>query len=259
QYGPSNVLMGIQEAARAAGYFLTVMTLDGYSEPSVDEALRGLLNHGVEGVIAITPHVSALEVVEHARANIPLVTVGGGSSEQNDISLNQESGSQQVVEHLVALGHQRIAHLAGPLDWVDARRRINGWRSALERHGLMPGELYDGDWSAQSGYRVGRTINLEEGPSAVFVANDQMALGFMKAIRERGFEIPRDISVIGFDDVPGAQFWEPSLTTVRQEFREVGGSCIRLLISMAAGQPIVNESSSPRLIVRSSTGSYRST
>ena len=256
QYGPSSVLMGIQDAAQAEGYFLTVVTLRDYSESAVDIALRGLLNHGVEGVIAITPHVSALEVVAKAKGSIPLVTVGGGSGKQNDVALDQESGSRQAVGHLVGLGHLRIAHLAGPLDWVDARRRVDGWRTAMDQHGLQPGELLEGDWSAESGYRVGRTLEPENGPSAVIAGNDQMALGLMKALRERGLDVPRDISIIGFDDVPGAEFWEPSLTTIRQELGEVGGSSIRLLISTAAGHPVDGILPAPRLILRSSTARH---
>lgn len=252
QYGPSSVLMGVQDAARSAGYFLTVVTLKDYSVTTVDEALSGLLNHGVEGVIAITPHVSALEVLSTVQAGIPMLTVGGGHHRAGDIALDQESAAVAAVDHLVALGHERIAHLAGPLDWVDAQRRLEGWRRALRGHSLPEGPLYHGDWSARSGYETGRTIDVVDGPSAVFVSNDQMALGLLKALRERGCDVPRDISVIGFDDVPEAEFYEPSLTTLRQEFHDLGRLCIEELIGHeSAGTS--RAAARPELVVRAST------
>jgi DNA-binding LacI/PurR family transcriptional regulator len=253
QYGPSSVLMGIQDAARGAGYFLTVVTLKDYSERAVNEALTDLLNHGVEGVIAITPHVSALEVLAEVQGSTPMVTVGGGHGLGRDVALDQEGGAIAAVEHLVELGHTRIAHLAGPLDWVDAQRRLDGWRSALGKHHLGEGPVYQGDWSARSGYEAGRAVDLDDGPTAVFASNDQMALGLVKALRERGCRIPRDISVIGFDDVPEAEFYEPSLTTVRQEFQDLGRSCIEALIDRSGELAVEGDSFRPRLVVRSST------
>lgn len=256
QYGPSSVLMGIQDAARSAGYFLTVVALKEYSEQAVDEALGDLLNHGVEGVIAITPHVSALEAIGRVRGGIPMVTVGGGDHRGGDIALDQETAAVQAVEHLVGLGHRRIAHLAGPLSWVDARRRLDGWRSALQAGGLAEGPVYQGDWSARSGYGIGRSLDLTGGPTAIFVGNDQMALGLLKALRERGCDVPRDISVIGFDDVPEAEYYEPSLTTLRQEFQELGRLCIDELIGQQRPAP-GGRAPSPKLIVRSSTARAR--
>ncbi|MCU1632922.1 MAG: hypothetical protein JWM61_1574 [Micrococcaceae bacterium] len=256
QYGPSSVLMGIQDAARRAGYFLTVVTLKDYSVPTIDEALSDLLNHGVEGVIAITPHVSALEVLATVQTGIPMLTVGGGHHRVGDIALDQESAAADAVDHLVALGHERIAHLAGPLDWVDAQRRLEGWRSALKDHQLAEGPVYQGDWSARSGYEAGRAIDVSGGPTAIFVSNDQMALGLLKALKERGCRVPADISVIGFDDVPEAEYYEPSLTTLRQEFHDLGRLCIEELIGLEPASSAA-DASSPRLVVRSSTARAR--
>lgn len=255
QYGPSSVLMGVQDAARRAGYFLTVVTLKDYSAPTVDEALRDLLDHGVEGVIALTPHVSALEVLATMQSGIPMLTVGGGGHRGGDVALDQESAAASAVEHLVALGHRRIAHLAGPADWVDAQRRLAGWRSALARHGLAEGPLLHGDWSARSGYDAGLGVELGRLPTAFFVGNDQMALGLLKALRQRGCEVPRQVSVIGFDDVPEAEYYEPSLTTLRQEFHDLGRRCIDELLGVQALG--AGGSLQPRLIVRSSTGPVR--
>jgi DNA-binding LacI/PurR family transcriptional regulator len=253
QYGPSNVLMGIQDAARTAGYFLTVVTLKDYSEATVNEGLHGLLNHGVEGIIAITPHVSALKTLATIRTNVPLVTAGGGHSLAGDVSLDQERGAMDAVHHLIDLGHRRIAYLAGPFDWVDSQRRLNGWRTGLRERGLQEGGLYEGDWSARSGYNIGMSLDLEDGPTAVCVGNDEMALGLLKAMRERGCNVPRDMSITGFDDAPGAAFFEPSLTTVRQEFQEMGRLCIETLIGSHPEQPDAATITTPQLVIRAST------
>lgn len=252
QYGPSSVLMGIQDAARSAGYFLTVVTLKDYSKAAVDEGLSGLLNHGVEAVVAVTPHVSALEVLAKVQTSIPMVMVGGGGGIDGDVSLDQEGGAARAVEHLVELGHRRIAHLAGPLDWVDAQRRVDGWRRVLRAHRLGDGALYQGDWSARSGYDAGMRLDVSDGTTAVFAGNDQMALGLLKALRERGCSVPRDVSVVGFDDVPEAEFYEPSLTTVRQEFHDLGRSCIDALMDRGARSPA--DAGPLRLVIRGSTG-----
>ncbi|WDF33277.1 LacI family DNA-binding transcriptional regulator [Arthrobacter agilis] len=253
QYGPSSVLMGIHDAAREAGYFLTVVTLSDYSTPTVDEALSGLLNRGVEGIIAITPHVSALEALERVETSIPLVTVGGGRQSVSDISLNQEGAAAHAVLELIGLGHQVIAHLSGPSDWVDARRRADGWRRALQERGLPAEHLLEGDWSARSGYQAGLRLDIPAGITAVFASNDQMALGLMKALKDRGYDIPMNISVIGFDDVPEAEFYEPPLTTVRQEFHDLGRSCIDALISHPSRPESARYALLPQLITRSST------
>ncbi len=146
-------------------------------------------------------------------------------------------------------------HVAGPRDFLEAQLREDGWRSTLDAAGAQVPPMLVGDWSARSGYRVGLQLadNLEV--TAIFVANDQMALGVLRALHERGRDIPREVSVVGFDDIPEAQYFTPPLTTVRQDFGEVGRSSLRMLLELMhrSGYPPQRVTIAPELVVRRST------
>ena len=145
-------------------------------------------------------------------------------------------------------------HVAGPDDWVDARGRARGWRKALRRAGAeVPAPLV-GDWSARSGYEAGQRLAENPDVSAVFVANDHMALGVLRALTEAGRRVPHDVSVIGFDDVPEAPYFPPGLTTVRQDFEVVGTQAVTLLLRRMAGEPTAARTIlPPQLVIRAST------
>ncbi|MEO7744658.1 MAG: substrate-binding domain-containing protein, partial [Actinomycetota bacterium] len=164
-------------------------------------------------------------------------------------------------------GHESVAHLAGPGDWLESRARARGWRRALRRSGHR-GErrtavvLGEGDWSARSGYEIGRSMLRGPHPTAIFAANDQMALGLLRAVDEAGLRAPQDISVVGFDDVPEAAFFTPPLTTVHQDFFELGRRAMDLIARALDGDAAARTTSvAPVLVVRASTGppSSRST
>ena len=254
QFGPSKMLVGIQAAAREAGYTVNIVALKDYSVETVHEAVDSLLHHGVEALAAIAPHTSALQALTRISTGVPLATVGGTTGAGASVAADQEQGTEAAVRHLVSLGHRRIAHLAGPLDWTDASRRRESWERALRAAGLEPAQVLNGDWSAGSGYQAGLDFDLASGTTAVFASNDQMALGFMKALRERGCVVPADFSVVGFDDVPEAAFYEPSLTTVRQDFETVGRSCVQHLLGQLSSNgrafPLLVPST---LVLRAST------
>jgi DNA-binding LacI/PurR family transcriptional regulator len=163
--------------------------------------------------------------------------------------------------NLLDLGHTSIAHIAGPSDWYEARVREQGWRETLQAAGIDASETTPaGDWSPRSGYEQGKRL-LERGVdfTAVFVANDQMALGMMRALYEAGIEVPRDMSIVGFDDTPESLYYSPSLTTIRQEFLQVGSRSVALLLRRMRGETdgpskVVVE---PDLVVRASTAPPR--
>ncbi|HEY3187522.1 MAG TPA: substrate-binding domain-containing protein, partial [Solirubrobacteraceae bacterium] len=157
------------------------------------------------------------------------------------------------------LGHRTVWHIAGPRDFVEAQQRVDGWRSTLEAAGAELPPILVGDWSPRSGYRVGQQLAEDAEVTAIFVANDQMALGVLRALHERGREIPREVSVVGFDDIPEAQYFTPPLTTVRQDFGEVGRSSLRMLLALmqSSGQPPQRVTIAPELVVRRSTGPPR--
>jgi DNA-binding LacI/PurR family transcriptional regulator len=163
--------------------------------------------------------------------------------------VDQAGGAAAVVEPLVGLGHRRVAHVAGPADWLEAQARLEGWRSACRAAGLRHPRPLRGDWSPRSGYRAGRHLleDLDD-VTAVFASNDQMALGLMRAFAEAGVRVPDDVSIAGFDDIPEAEYLHPPLTTVRQDFAAVGRRCVDLL-TRSIEQPERRSATAERVVV----------
>jgi DNA-binding LacI/PurR family transcriptional regulator len=175
------------------------------------------------------------------------------------VTVDQVAGAATATRHLLELGHRTVWHVAGPSDWLEARQRIDGWTAALEEAGADPPPLLSGDWSARSGYELGKRLATVRDVTAIFAANDQMALGILRALYEAGREVPRDLSIVGFDDIPEAQFFTPPLTTVHQDFNEVGRQSLMLLLD-EIGAPTRSSSRvvvPPGLKVRESTAPPR--
>ncbi|WP_410621102.1 LacI family DNA-binding transcriptional regulator [Amycolatopsis sp. cmx-8-4] len=255
-YGPASTLYGIENAAREAGYGVAICSVSRPGRSSIGDAVENLRRQAVEGIVVIAPHVTAARALAAAPADIPVVAVGGGEGAPVPvISVDQYDGARRATEHLLALGHTTVWHLAGPEDWLEARDRERGWRDTLERHDLRVPEVVRGDWSPRSGYDAGRALAGVRGLGAVFSANDQMALGLLRAFTEAGLRVPADVQVAGFDDVPEAAYFSPPLTTVRQDFIEVGRRTFGLLETRMAGGEIGARHLVPaELIVRESTG-----
>ena len=146
------------------------------------------------------------------------------------VAVDQVEGAQMATSHLLELGHRTVWHISGPVDWLEAQDRMRGWRSTLEAAGAPAPPVLHGDWSARAGHELGRDLAANPDVTAVFVANDQMALGLLRALHEAGRRIPGDISVVGFDDIPEAEYFTPPLTTVRQNFNEMGRRSLLLLL-----------------------------
>jgi DNA-binding LacI/PurR family transcriptional regulator len=255
QYGPSHTLLGLQQAARDAGYFVSVAGLRDVTPESIKDAVAHFMDQGVDGIVVTVPHPGTFDVLKDITTQVPLVAVGAAGDEQlTGAAVDQQEGARLVVEHLVNLGHRKIGHLSGPAGWIDAAARIEGWRDALAAAGLDPAPLIEGDWTAECGYRQGLAIAAERSITALFVANDQMALGVLRAFHEAGVRVPEDISVVGFDDQPEAAYFIPPLTTVAQDFEELGQRCISLLLDrLETGQPGAPVTVRPRLVVRNTT------
>lgn len=256
QYGPTSTLRGLEEAARARGYHVSVTTVADDPEFSVDAALGQLMLQGIDGLCVIAPRASALAAVRGIADRCPtLVITAEADAELLTSAVDQYGGAVAAVEHLIALGHREIRHLAGPPDWLDAAARDRGWRDALTRAGLPVHEPVPGDWSSDAGYRAGTDPAALAGATAVFAANDQMALGLVHGLVERGIRVPDDVSVIGFDDVPDAHHFLPPLTTVRQDFRALGADSLAALLDAlgndaeTSGHRVI----AAQLVVRAST------
>jgi DNA-binding LacI/PurR family transcriptional regulator len=230
-------------------------SLSEVTAAGIHDALEHFLLQSVDGIVVIVPHETMLESLHTIALSVPLVAVGFGADEHLTVAaVNQRVGAALAVQHLVNLGHTSIAHVSGPQDWIDAAARTEGWRRALHQSGLPAGVLIQGDWSAESGYRAGLELAAAGNVTAMFAANDQMALGALRAFSEAGLRVPEDISVVGFDDQPEAAYFVPPLTTVNQGFKELGARCIRMLLSdMAHGPSGAASVLNPKLVVRGST------
>ena len=259
-FGPTSTLIAIEEAARDSGLFVSVATVRHWDDEEVRTALDHFMDQGVDGAVVIAPQDDAREAVRAYDPRIPVVMVGSHdvpAGRVHAVAVDQYAGARAAVRHLLDLGHRDVVHLAGPQSWIDARERRLGWFDELSSSGIVPRGPIDGDWSAETGYRVG--LGLADGllPSAVFAANDQLALGLLHAFAERGVRVPDDVSVVGFDDVDGSAHFVPPLTTVRQDFGALGRRCLGVLRAALADQEAGAEAIPPRLVVRSSTGGPR--
>ncbi|GAC1450854.1 MAG: LacI family DNA-binding transcriptional regulator [Pseudarthrobacter sp.] len=255
QYGPARTLLGLEQAARAAGYFVSIATLREITVDSVSDALEHFRDQGVDGIIVIVPHPGILEALDALQPGVPVVAATSDSRRHSPgAAVDQRMGARMAVQHLIDLGHTRIGHVSGPMEWFDAAERVEGWREALADAGLAPGLLLHGDWSADSGYVAGSSLGPTPEVTAMFVANDQMALGLLRALHEQQLVIPRDVSVVGYDDQPEAGHFYPPLTTVRQDFEELGRQCISaLLTSLEEGVEGGKRLVEPKLVLRATT------
>jgi DNA-binding LacI/PurR family transcriptional regulator len=259
-HGPASTLFGIEEAASLADYSVTVASLRSYDRASLQQAVDRLMDQGVDGVIVIAPLVSAGEAPMELPRGIPVVAVDGDPEVPGSVvRIDQVGGARAATDHLLAAGHEVVWHLAGPDDWPAARRRIEGWRTALAESGAEVPPLLTGDWSARSGYQAGRLLARVHELTAVFAGNDQMALGLLRALSERGRRVPEDVSIVGFDDIPEAAFFTPPLTTVRQDFDEVGRRSLRALLGQIYDGPAACQHTviDTELIIRDSSAPPR--
>ena len=256
-YGSATTLSGIQEAARAAGYSVSLVMLPDLTPDGVRTALEELRSQYVDGAIAVVPEDASQDAVRAVDAAFPCVLAPGlDGAGIADAYWAEVTAAREATHHLLDLGHATVHHVAGPRDWAESRARSTGWRTALvERVRVVPRPVR-GDWSAQSGYLALGGLPLEE-VSALFVANDHMAVGVLRALADVGRSVPDDVSVVGFDDIPEARFLFPPLTTVSQDFAEIGRRCVRVLLGRLGERVAETGPVSPALVVRSSTAGPR--
>lgn len=255
-FGPQRAMIAIEEAAREAGYFVSMATVKRPSGRAMRELLGRLLAQGVDGFVVIAPQQEVLEALKTFNSPVPVVAVGAEDqvpSSMQAVSLDQLEGARLAVRHLAGLGHKEIAHISGPLDWTDARARLEGWKVECAELGINPVPLIQGDWSSERGYEIGTELVRAGAPTAVFAANDMIALGVIRAFTEAGLRVPEDVSVVGVDDVPGANNFLPPLTTVHHKYATLGATTIESLLRVIGGGDPQNSVISPELVVRSST------
>lgn len=255
-YGPATSIQAIEMAAREAGYRLSITNISSSDYASIKSGLDYLMSQSVEALVVIAPQVRVFEAIADLQVAVPYVTLEStGTNTRHSLWVDQVSGARLATRHLIELGHEEIMHISGPQDWIEAEARMQGFLRELDDADLRTRAPILGDWTASFGYYAGLELLRYRDFTAVFCGNDQMALGFLHACRESGLDVPGDISVVGFDDIPEAAHFAPPLTTVRQNFAEIGRRSIELLLGELQGDTdLSHEPVRPELIVRRSTG-----
>lgn len=258
-HGPGGMTQGFNTAARAEGWDVAIAAIDEADRADVRGAADRLLAQDVRAVVVIAPGPGVGAALAELAARVPVVTsVDGVVPGAIAVSVDDVAGAEAAVEHLAALGHREVLHVAGPADWTEAQQRITGWRAASERIGLRTPEVLAGDWTSASGYRIGTAIAAAGAPTAIFSANDQTALGLLAAFRDAGVSVPGDVSVVGFDDIPEAAYFPPPLTTLRQDFPALGRALMARVDDLLADRTVAtSERLPPTLVIRASTAAPR--
>ncbi|MES2162779.1 MAG: LacI family DNA-binding transcriptional regulator [Pseudomonadota bacterium] len=257
----SEMIRGIDGAARRRGLHLMVSSLHGDADEAA-LAIRAMRGR-VDGLLVMSPHVDAAFLSDNLPEDLPIVLMNtaAGGTQYPSISVDNYSGAHAMVAHLAARGYRRIAFLAGPPGNFEAQERLRGYRAALAA--LAPGvaeHVYEGDFSEQSGQAVGQVLlemDAKLRPDALFAANDMMAIGALLALKQGGLQLPRDMALAGFDDIPIARYVSPALTTVRVPIADLGVQALESLVAKI-GQPgsvsATAQTLGAELVARASTG-----
>lgn len=255
--GNMRTLEAIADRAAEEDYAITLIPVAAPTQAGVRGALSRLHELAVDGIIVIME----VHLMDSATVSLPprvhaVVVDSNAGEDYSVIDTDQSAGARMAVEHLLDLGHKTVWHVAGPEESFASEGRVNAWRTTIEGRDCAVPPLLRGDWSADSGYVAGLRLAAEPSCTAVFTANDQMALGVLRAFHEKGISVPADMSLVGFDDIPDSTSFSPPLTTVHQDFAELGRRCVDKVLkqirdnSTEPGRELVPT----RLVVRESTG-----
>jgi DNA-binding LacI/PurR family transcriptional regulator len=255
------IVRGTQERCESAGY--TVLLGDASVHTASEDLLvKRLLERRVDGLVVASSRTTDAYAEQLGSAGIPVVCINGPRGQfPHAVQIDDRQGARLAIEHLARLGHVRIAHITGPVGVPTRQERLAGYRAALREIGLA----YDGALVVagvttveESRAAANRLLALADPPTAIFAYNDRWAMGCYQAIRERGLQVGRDVSVVGFDDIVMTEWVEPAMTTVAQPRNEMGRTAIDILLAVLAGESapelVVVQ---PRLVVRASTGPRR--
>ena len=254
---------GIQDGLRHAGYSISI-AYSNRDQAIATDAIHSFYSHQVDGIIILNSWLHTFNDPILALQDRPFVFVNRvfGNRIQNCVGPGDRQGARLATEHLVELGHRRIGYINGMEDWIEAQNRLSGYRDVLTEHGLAVDEtlIRHGDWGVDSGYEAARELlALEERPTAIFAANDMMAMGTIYAIQKAGLDVPTDIAVVGYDDRDFAAWIRPALTTVRMPSYEMGQAAARLLLQQINKEELEDATQiTGQLIVRESCGANAS-
>ncbi|PZQ90700.1 MAG: LacI family transcriptional regulator [Leifsonia xyli] len=252
-YGPASIMTSIEAAARANGYWVSIANIDPSLDGSISDALDQLRAQAVEAIVVVAPQKRVFEALATLPFDVPYVTLQATGDDGHALFFDQYAGARLATRHLLELGHRAIYHLTGPQNWIEADARMQGFLDEMNAWDAPTTAPILGDWTADFGYFAGQELLRVRDFTAVFASNDQMALGLLHAFRDGGVEVPGEVSVIGFDDIPEAAHFWPPLTTVRQDFAELGQRAVAFLL----GELDADLTIPPQLVVRSSTAAPR--
>lgn len=254
-YGPAGMLNSMEREARRAGYFALSVAIESNAPDTWADGIEHLGRLGIEGLVCIALTPAMLRLAVESLPGIPVIAVDTVAHPGvKVIGIDNRGGARLAVKHLISLGHKRILHVSGPQVSAEALDRKIGYEEAMLGAGLNA-VTEQGDWSASTGFDIGSRYDFAgTHTTAVFAANDHLALGLQKALKNRGIRVPEDISIVGFDDIPEAPYFESPLTTIRQDFAQLGEAAMSLLLGELedrSAQPIAPVI--PNLVVRAST------
>jgi DNA-binding LacI/PurR family transcriptional regulator len=253
--GPATVVHKLEKTARKAGFFAITASINPESSESIIEGIDYLRKLGIEGLVVVTPQTTAVDIARDRLRGVPVVTIDSMyRMDEQAVSMDNFAGATAATNHLIELGHSQIIHISGPKQWFESNARISGYSSAMLNASLKP-NVIDGDSSIDTGYRIGIQLNIDQPlTTAIFAANDYLAMGLLHAFRLRGISVPERISLVGFDDLPETPYFSPPLTTVRQDFETLGTRAMTLLLANIGGNRVLrHDRLIPDLIVRDST------
>jgi LacI family transcriptional regulator len=265
-FGPSSVLSGIEQKSNELGFSLLLSLLDDFDPALIDGILRNLLSRQVDGIIWAVPGNDKLVGELSGRfsdISVPVVYMNKlKNGDEVIVAMDNRLGGRLATDHLLEQGFRRIGIITGPIGWWEAQEREKGWRETMGKAGLTNLEelIINGDWTAASG-EIGLHNLIAKSPDidAVFACNDQMALGALQAARRLGIKVPQDLGIVGFDDIPEAAYFYPSLTTIHQNANALGALAVDRMCSFINARVKDEEFEpevkwiQPRLIVRKSS------
>lgn len=235
--GESRTVEAVVEAARREGYTVTLIDVESPSSDVVSAAATRLSHQAIDGLVIIRAETATPDTLALPPRLPVVVSDSRFVGHHPAVGADQGDGARSATQHLLDLGHRTVHHVAGPADSIPAQLRAEAWRDTLVAAGSPVPELVEGDWTAASGYEAGRRLAADPEVTAVFCANDEMAAGLLRALHEAGRAVPGDVSVVGFDDVLLAGYLWPPLTTVAQDFDEIGTRLVaRLLQQVRSGE-----------------------
>ena len=249
-YGYAEAIRGVEEAARADGYTVMITVVESADDGDVEHAVSMALNQSIAGVVVLKFDKPGVAALHRMPEGLPVVALSG-VREPGTVQavIDEARGAEELTEYLLGLGHSTVHHVRVP----PSRRedgRTTGWKRALREAGAAIPVPLDATWEPRSGREVGHVLAEDPAVTAVFCGNDEIAMGVMRGLADRGLRVPEDVSVVGFDDHPLAELWAPALTTVNQDFTGLGRRGFELLQHSITGTSDRRFSSERPLVVR---------